>query len=184
MLAMLEITHSGVPAGGTLAAVLLSIVDMKKPSAGLLMYRNTPALEVLLVHPGGPFWANKDEGVWTIPKGEIEEGEDTLAAAMREFHEETSFIAKAPFHALGTIRQGSGKLVSAWAFEGDCNPAELQSNSCQVEWPPRSKRLINIPEIDRGAWFSLADAERKIRPAQTPLLAALVNHLNSQPVEP
>ena len=151
---------------------------MPKASAGLLMYRiGDGELEVFLVHPGGPYWAKQNEGSWTLPKGEYESGEDSLSAAIREFQEETGFTATEPFVELGSVQQKSGKFVAAWAFEGDCNPAELVSNTCEVEWPPRSKQLIVIPEIDRGAWFNTAEAEIFIRKEQQPLLARLVEHL-------
>src|SRR6201997_1824990 len=114
---------------------------MSKRSAGLLMYRRrNSALEVFLVHPGGPFWAKKDLGAWTIPKGTYLEGEDPLDAAKREFTEETGFIAQGEFIELGSVTQAGGKVVCAWAFEGDCNPAELRSNTCTIIWPPRSQR--------------------------------------------
>src|ERR1039458_2131003 len=122
---------------------------MTKRSAGLLMYRRLEAgLEVFLVHPGGPFWAKKDHGAWFIPKGEYEEGEEALDAARREFHEETGFTAGGIFLDLGVIKQAGGKTVAAWAFEGDCDPQRIKSNLCRIEWPPRSKRLIDIPEVD------------------------------------
>ncbi len=131
-------------------------------------------MEVFLVHPGGPFWVKKDLGAWTIPKGEYADDEEPLVAAMREFQEETGFPIAGPFFELGTIRQASGKLVSAWAVEGDCDPEKLVSNSCQIEWPPRSHRLIEIPEVDRGAWFSIGEARRRILNTQAPFLDALV----------
>ena len=150
---------------------------MPKRSAGLLMYRRSPAspasLEVLLVHPGGPFWAHKDKGAWTIPKGEPEAGEDLLLAAQREFAEETGFTAHGPFAELGVIQQAGGKIVSAWAFEGDCDPRKIQSKACKVEWPPRSNRLIEVPEVDRGDWFTLAAAKEYILSSQGPLLERL-----------
>lgn len=153
---------------------------MPKRSAGLLMYRRQGGeLEVFLVHPGGPFWAKKDLGVWTIPKGEYAPEEDPLTAAQREFHEETSFTSSGPYLLLDTIRQASGKLVAAWAFAGDCEPSNLVSNTCFVEWPPRSKRQIEIPEIDRGDWFSLEEAAQRIRKEQAPLLDALFEKLSS-----
>lgn len=143
---------------------------MAKRSAGLLLYRRRATLEVFLVHPGGPFWAKKDLGVWSIPKGEIEPGENPLAAAMREFTEETGFAVPGPARGLGTVQQSSGKLVSAWAIEGDCDPDALKSNLCEVEWPSRSGRRIEIPEVDRGAWFSLEEARQRILAGQQPLL--------------
>jgi predicted NUDIX family NTP pyrophosphohydrolase len=146
-----------------------------KKSAGLLMYRRTDAgsLEVLLAHPGGPFWRNKDEGAWTVPKGEYEESEDALAAAMREFGEETGFAVSPPFIPLGEIVQKSGKRITAWAFAGDCDPARLRSNTFECEWPPRSGRRQNFPEIDRVEWLSLAAARVKINSAQVALLERL-----------
>ncbi|KAA6456479.1 NUDIX domain-containing protein [Acidobacteria bacterium AB60] len=145
-----------------------------KRSAGILLYRrHLGELEVFLVHPGGPFWVKKDLGAWTIPKGEYAEDEQPLAAAVREFHEETGFSVEGPFHELGVIRQASGKLVSGWAVEGDCDPAKLVSNLCQIEWPPRSQRKIEIPEVDRGAWFSLTEARKRILSTQIPFLESL-----------
>ena len=143
---------------------------MPNRSAGLVMFRRLKELEVFLVHPGGPIWAKKNEGAWTIPKGEYEEDENPLAAARREFEEETGFKAAGSFLDLGTIRQKSGKRVAAWAFEGDCDPANLKSNTCEIEWPPRSGRRLEIPEIDRGRWFSLEEAKQYIREEQSPLL--------------
>jgi len=138
------------------------------------MYRNIDEnLEVFLVHPGGPFWAKKDYGFWSIPKGEYEEGEDPLDAARREFHEETGFSAQGMFLELGTIKQTGGKIVTAWAVEGNCDPQLLKSNLCKVEWPPRSLRLIEIPEVDRGGWFSIAEAAERIVKSQQPLLKTL-----------
>lgn len=134
-------------------------------------------LEVFLVHPGGPFWSNKDAGAWMIPKGEYIDGELPLDAARREFREETGFEANGEFIDLGTVRQASGKLVSAWAFEGDCDPQKLTSNSCTVEWPPRSGRTIEIPEVDRGAWYSLSAARSSILKSQQPFLDVLVTKL-------
>jgi predicted NUDIX family NTP pyrophosphohydrolase len=146
---------------------------MPKRSAGLIMYRRRLGdLEVFLVHPGGPFWANKDKGAWSIPKGEYIEGEERLEAAKREFQEETSFTAAGPFLELGTIRQAGGKIVTAWAFEGACDPADLRSNVCQTEWPPRSGRQIEIPEVDRARWFSIPQAREHILKSQEPLLDA------------
>lgn len=148
---------------------------MPKQSAGLLMFRRRGGdLEVLLVHPGGPLWARKDAGAWTIPKGEIAEGEAPLAAACREFAEETGFPCPGPFLALTPIRQRSGKLVHAWAFAGDCDPGRLQSNSFTMEWPPHSGRIAAFPEVDRAAFFSLAAAREKVNPAQCALLDELV----------
>jgi predicted NUDIX family NTP pyrophosphohydrolase len=147
---------------------------MGKRSAGLLMYRwRNRHLEVFLVHPGGPFWAKKDLGAWSISKGEYVDGEQALAAAIREFQEETGFDADGEYLVLGTVQQASGKVVSAWAFEGDCDPTRLVSNHCKVEWPPRSGRMIDIPEVDRGGWFSLSDAKERILKSQAPFLDRL-----------
>jgi predicted NUDIX family NTP pyrophosphohydrolase len=153
---------------------------MPKRSAGLLMYRiRNGSVEVFLVHPGGPFWENKDKGAWTIPKGQFFENEEPLDAAKREFQEETSFTPIGEFISLGTIRQLSGKFVEAWAFKGDCNPDELRSITCEVEWPPRSKRMLEVPEVDRGQWFSIAGAREAILAAQRPFLESLCRSLGS-----
>jgi predicted NUDIX family NTP pyrophosphohydrolase len=145
-----------------------------------MMYRRQPrGLEVFLVHPGGPFFAKKDHGSWTIPKGEYLDGELPLEAAKREFQEETGFPVPETFLDLGWIKQAGGKIVSAWAFEGDCDPAKMISNTCEVEWPPRSGRLIEIPEADRGAWFSIDEAKEHIKSTQIPLIDRLVKALDS-----
>ena len=147
---------------------------MAKQSAGLLMYRRrNRRLEVFLVHPGGPFWAKKDLGAWSVCKGEYGEGEPPLEAAIREFHEETGFTAQGDFLELGAVQQSGGKVVSAWAFEGDCDPSDLVSNRCQLEWPPRSGRLIEIPEVDRAGWFLLSEARERILKSQAPFLDRL-----------
>jgi predicted NUDIX family NTP pyrophosphohydrolase len=138
------------------------------------MYRRSNGgLEVFLVHPGGPFWAKKDMGAWSICKGEYSESELPLEAAKREFHEETGFTAQGNFLELGQVRQASGKVVSAWAVEGDCDPSKLISNRCEVEWPPRSGRKIEIAEVDRGDWFSIAEAREHILKSQAPFLDRL-----------
>ena len=138
------------------------------------MYRRSNSeLEVFLVHPGGPFWAKKDMGAWSICKGEYSEGELPLEAAKREFQEETGFAAQGIFLELGRVQQTGGKVVYAWAFEGDCDPSKLISNRCEVEWPPRSGRKIEIPEVDRGSWFSIADARQRILKSQSPFLDKL-----------
>jgi predicted NUDIX family NTP pyrophosphohydrolase len=147
---------------------------MARHSAGLLMYRRLRGvLEVLLVHPGGPFWAGKDLGSWSIPKGEFTPAEDPLTAARREFEEETGFPAAGNFIALTRIRQPSGKTVQAWAFEGDADPGALRSNTFTLEWPPRSGRQQIFPEVDRAAWFTLEAAREKINPGQVALLEEL-----------
>jgi predicted NUDIX family NTP pyrophosphohydrolase len=145
-----------------------------KRSAGLLLYRlKSGSVEVFLVHPGGPFWAKKDLGAWSIPKGEYAEDEDALLAARREFEEETGFPAPQNSLALGEVKQAGGKVVIAWAAEGDCDPENLVSNQCQVEWPPRSGRMIDIPEVDRGAWFSVSEAQERILKSQKTFLERL-----------
>jgi predicted NUDIX family NTP pyrophosphohydrolase len=147
---------------------------MAKQSAGLLMYRSRHGqLEVFLVHPGGPFWAKKDLGAWSIAKGEYAAGEPALEAAKREFREETGFEAQGDFVSLGEVRQSGGKVVSAWAFEGDCDPSQLISNRCEIEWPPRSGRKMEIAEVDRGAWFPIPEARDRILKSQAPLLERL-----------
>ena len=134
--------------------------------------------EVLLVHPGGPFWARKDDGAWSIPKGEVEAGEDLLASARREFTEETGFPVAGPFIALTPLRQRSGKVIHAWAFEGDADPARLRSNTFSLEWPPKSGRQQEFPEADRAAWFSLARAAEKSVPGQRGFFAELTRLLS------
>ena len=147
----------------------------QKESAGLLMYRRrNGVLEVLLAHPGGPYWSQRHEGAWSLPKGGIHPGEDPLDTARREFTEETGFTPQAPFIPLGQITQRGGKIVRAWAFEGDCDPAALTSATTQVEWPPHSGRQIEVPEVDRVAFFELDDARRAINIAQAELLDRLI----------
>lgn len=133
----------------------------------------TGMLQVLLVHPGGPFWANKDLGAWTIPKGHVADGEALLETAQREFEEETGHRPSGPYLPLAAVRQKSGKLVHAWAFEGDLDPALVKSNTCSVEWPPRSGKQIQVPEVDRAEFFDLENARQKINPAQVAFLAEL-----------
>ena len=147
---------------------------MARVSAGLVMYRRRDgAVEVLLVHPGGPFWKNKDEGAWSIPKGEPGEGEELLAVARREFEEELGFAPSGEFRPLPPIRQKGGKVVHAWSFEGDCDPATIRSNTFTMEWPPRSGKQATFPEVDRADFFDLPTARRKINPAQVALLDEL-----------
>ncbi len=147
---------------------------MVRRSAGLLMFRRRGAeIEVLLVHPGGPFWRKKDLGAWSIPKGEYEEGEDAQAAARREFQEETGIAVRGELTPLGEIRQAGGKLVTAWAMEGDCAPAEMHSNFFEMEWPPKSGKKQKFPEVDRAEWFSLEDAGKKIVKGQAEFLQRL-----------
>jgi predicted NUDIX family NTP pyrophosphohydrolase len=145
-----------------------------KRSAGLLLYRKCHGrLEVFLVHPGGPFWAKKDAGAWTIPKGEIGPDEDPLAAARRETAEETGFTPDGRFVELPVIRQKAGKFVHAWAIEAECDATQLRSNLFSMEWPPRSGRMAEFPEVDRGAWFPMDEAREKLLESQHPLLEAL-----------
>mgnify|MGYP001361165127 CR=1 FL=1 len=146
-------------------------------SAGLLAFRRRNGLEVLLAHPGGPFWAKKDDGVWTIPKGLAEPGADLLATARREFTEETNLSAAGEFIALAPVKQKSGKIVHAWAFEADLDLAGFASNTFEIEWPPKSGRRQSFPEIDRIAYFTLPSAANKILPYQLPLLRELERRL-------
>ena len=152
---------------------------MAKLSAGILMYRGEgAALEVLLVHPGGPFWARKDRGAWSIPKGEYAEGEDPLAVAKREFTEELgSPPPQGGYAELGAIKQPSRKLITVFAVAGDFDPAGLSSNLFELEWPPRSGRLQSFPEVDRAAWFEPAEARDKIQRGQAPFLDRLAKIL-------
>lgn len=145
-----------------------------KKSAGLLMYRHAAGeLQVLLAHPGGPYWQNKDDGAWTLPKGEYEAPEEPLAAACREFAEETGVEPAPPFLPLGEVMQKSGKHILAWAFAGEFDPAQLRCNTFEMEWPPRSGRRQSFPEIDRVEWFTVDAARHKLIAAQLPLLARL-----------
>ena len=143
---------------------------------GILLHRRAPGgeLEVLLVHPGGPFWARRDAGAWSIPKGEVEPGEDALAAAVREFVEEVGATPTGPFLALTPVKQKGGKLVHAWAFEGDCDPGSISCNTFTIEWPPRSGRHEAFPEVDRAGFFGPDEARRKVNAGQVPLIDELV----------
>jgi predicted NUDIX family NTP pyrophosphohydrolase len=151
---------------------------MPKKSAGIVLYRQISSnLEVMLVHPGGPFWAKKDEGAWSIPKGEFEEGEEPLQAAKREFEEETGFAVTGDFVPLSPLRQRGGKVVYAWAVEGDFDVSNLKSNTFTLEWPPGSGRSKEFPEVDRACWFPLEEARRRILTAQEPFLSELEQKL-------
>lgn len=150
-----------------------------KQSAGILLYRKiNETLEVFLVHPGGPFFKNKDDGSWSIPKGEFLDDEEALVAARREFEEETGQAIDGDFTSLGSIKQKSGKTVHAWAVEGDINHETIFSNTCEVEWPPQSGKKITIPEIDRAGWFGVEEAKKKINPAQAELVDRLTELIN------
>jgi len=147
---------------------------MVKKSAGILLYRfDNNLTEVLLVHPGGPFWAKKDLGAWSIPKGEFEPEENPLAAAKRELEEETGIKAEGKFMELTPVKQRSGKLIYAWALQKDIDAADVKSNSFEIEWPPKSGKLKSFPEIDKAAWFDMDEARKKIIEAQTPLIREL-----------
>jgi predicted NUDIX family NTP pyrophosphohydrolase len=149
-------------------------------SAGLLMYRHGPGgLEVLLAHPGGPFWARKDDGAWMLPKGEVQPGEDALEAARREFSEEIGIALAGPFAALGEVRQKGGKRVLAWAVPGDFAPGQLQSNLFEMEWPPRSGQRRAFPEVDRVGWFSIDAARVKVLASQWPFIERLATALDA-----
>jgi predicted NUDIX family NTP pyrophosphohydrolase len=153
---------------------------MSKVSAGILLFRRGgPEPEVLLVHPGGPFWASRDAGAWSIPKGEVQPEEDVLAAAVREFREETGLAAEGAPVSLGSIRQKGGKEVHAWALEGECDPSSLRSNVFTMEWPPRSGKLAEFPEVDRAAFFTVGEARVRLNPAQAPFLDRLMTVLGT-----
>jgi predicted NUDIX family NTP pyrophosphohydrolase len=150
----------------------------KKSSAGLLLYRRRGELEVFLVHPGGPFWAKKDAGAWSLPKGEFEEGEEPLQAAKREFAEETGFSFDGEFCRLDPLRQRGGKIIYAWTIEGDCDAAQARSNLFSLEWPPKSGRMQEFPEIDRAQWFTIPEARKRIMAGQIDFLDQLAAKLD------
>jgi predicted NUDIX family NTP pyrophosphohydrolase len=151
-----------------------------KKSAGILVYRfYSGELEVFLVHPGGPFWKNKDDGAWSIPKGEYAEDEDPLEAAKREFEEETGIVCDGKFITLDPIKQKGGKMVSAWALEKHIDAKSIKSNLFSMEWPPKSGKMQEFPEVDKAAWFGLNDAKQKINPSQAALIDQLITKLNS-----
>jgi predicted NUDIX family NTP pyrophosphohydrolase len=157
-------------------------VTTKRRSAGLLLYRRRPAdeIEVLLAHPGGPIWAKRDEGVWTIPKGEIEDGEDPWDVALREFEEETGHPPpNVESIDLGEIQQKGGKYVVAWALEGDLDPADAHSNTFPFQWPPNSGQWITVPEIDRVEWFDPDEARKRIKDRQIPFIDRLIEALEA-----
>ncbi len=156
---------------------------MGKTSAGILLYRyEREELQVFLVHPGGPFWARKDAGAWSIPKGEFAPGDDPLSAALREWEEETGTAltaGKTSFFPLPPVKQKAGKIVQAWALEGDIDAARVHSNTIEIEWPPRSGRKKTIPEVDKAAWFTIPEARGKILESQRPLIDALLRRLQT-----
>jgi predicted NUDIX family NTP pyrophosphohydrolase len=159
----------------------IDLAVAKKGSAGLLLYRwQRGDLEVFLVHPGGPFWAKKDYNAWSLPKGEFAEGEDPLQAAKREFREETGFDIEGKFRRLEPVRQAGGKIVHAWAIEADCDPRELTSNTFSIEWPPKSGRIQQFPEVDRAEWFPYDETRRRILKSQLPLLDQLAAALERE----
>jgi predicted NUDIX family NTP pyrophosphohydrolase len=156
-----------------------------KTSAGLLLHRTGPTgLEVLLVHPGGPFWAKKDHGAWSIPKGELEDGEGPLAAALREVREELGVEVTGEFLALTPVRQPGGKTVHAWAVRAEFDPAELRSRTFEMEWPPRSGRQEAFPEVDRAAWFTVDEARSRILKGQLPFVAELRDRVGGDEPRP
>lgn len=147
---------------------------MPRLSAGIALYRRTPrGLELFLVHPGGPFWAKKDDGAWSFPKGEYEDDEAPLAAARREYREETGFEVDGDFVALDPVKQKGGKVVQVFAVEGNCDPARIRSNTFTMEWPPRSGQTAAFPEVDRAGWFAPTEAKRKLNPAQSSIVDQL-----------
>lgn len=154
---------------------------MAKKSAGILLYRaQNKQVQVLLVHPGGPFWSKKELGSWSVPKGELNENEDILHAAIREMEEETGFKANGPFIALQPVKQKSGKIIYAFAAQNDFDPKNLKSNNCFVEWPPRTGKRLEIPEVDKAEWLYLNEAKEKIVKGQLPILIELEQKLENK----
>ena len=154
---------------------------MAKQSAGILVYRRkNKHIEVFLVHPGGPFWLKKDLGAWSIPKGEIEEEEDPMKVALREFKEETGQVVNGDFTPLQPVEQKGGKIIIAWAIEGEVNEDKIVSNTFEIEWPPKSGRMKSFPEVDKAAWFSIDAAKEKINPAQINFIDELTTNLRDR----
>ena len=161
---------------GTVSSFML--YKKQKKSAGILLYRkSSEGLQVFLVHPGGPYWKDKDDGAWSIPKGEFHEDEEPLDAARREFREETGSEVSGPFVELTPLTQPSGKVVHAWAVEGDIDPTSVKSNSFSMQWPPKSGKWIQCPEIDKGAWFTIEQARKKLLPGQRGFLDELLRRV-------
>jgi len=158
----------------------LPFMNMTKTSAGILLYRKEKnILRVFLVHPGGPFFTKKDAGIWSIPKGEIDKGEDPLTAALREFTEETGYTPAGAFIPLSPVKQKGGKTVIAWAAEGNCDAAAIRSNTFMLEWPTRSGRMQEFPEVDRAGWFTVDEAKQKLHPEQAALVDEVLSKLKS-----
>jgi predicted NUDIX family NTP pyrophosphohydrolase len=156
------------------------VISRRAVSSGLLLYRrNNGALEIFLAHPGGPFWAKRDNGAWTIPKGVVDDGEELIDGARREFREETGIEATGPFASLGSVKQKAGKTVHAWAWEGDADPSTIVSNTTKTEWPRGSGKWMTYPEVDRCAWFDVATARVKINPAQSAFIDRLAGLLTA-----
>jgi predicted NUDIX family NTP pyrophosphohydrolase len=154
---------------------------MKKQSAGILLFQKSKnGLNLFLVHPGGPFWKNKDAGAWSVPKGEFSDDEDPLTAAIREFREETGMQIDGNFIPLTALKQKSGKIIYAWAAEGDIDASKIVSNECEIEWPPKSGKKISIPEVDKGEWFTIEQAYFKIIPGQKGFIKELENIISPQ----
>jgi predicted NUDIX family NTP pyrophosphohydrolase len=149
----------------------------KRNAAGLLLYRRRGEPEIFLVHPGGPFWAKKDAGAWSLPKGEIGESEDPLQAAKREFTEETGFPIAGEFQPLEPLKQSGGKVVHVWAIEADCDPSQVRSNLFSMEWPPKSGKTQKFPEVDRAAWFNIPEARKRILAGQIGFIDQLISVL-------
>jgi predicted NUDIX family NTP pyrophosphohydrolase len=150
-----------------------------RKSAGILLYRKHEGVEVFLIHHGGPYWTDKELGAWSIPKGEYPDTEDPLAAAVRELEEETGYMVNGPFIPLTPIKQKAGKLVMAWAAEGNLNPETIQSNTFKMQWPPKSGKWIEVPEVDKAAWFTPQKAKQMINPAQAPFIDELIQYLTA-----